>query len=280
MDNLKVFQVFGRKLDKGGRMTVKSQAEDDSAEYSEEKSEQEFSLRDIVIVFAQVLPLSILFALLVRTFLFQSFFIPSESMVPSLQVGDHLFVSKYQYGYSRYSLPFSLDLFKGRILASPPKRGDVAVFKKDEVNYIKRVMGLPGDHIRVKDGVVVINGKPVKLKKVKAFEVHNSQGAVQKFPTFEETLPNDVTHKILELKKGSSGDNTGMYVVPEGHYFMMGDNRDNSNDSRFNAPIGFIPLENFIGRANFVYFSLDREMGAALPFWEKIRWSRIFKWIS
>ena len=256
----------------------KQQAGETVAELPVEEA-SDFSLKDIIIVFAQVLPVAILFAFLVRTFLFQSFFIPSESMVPSLQVGDHLFVSKYEYGYSRYSLPFSTNLFSGRIMASTPQRGDVAVFINNNTNYIKRVIGLPGDRLKVTNGLVYINDKPVKLKRIKGFVMHNNYGS-RSYPTYEETLPNGIKHTIMEMSSHSSGDNTKSYVVPEGHYFMMGDNRDNSNDSRFNAPIGFVPIENFIGQAQFVYFSINHDVAAKTPIWEKIRWSRIFKWIS
>ncbi len=243
------------------------------------EDEDTFSFTEMLILFAQILPMAILFALIVRTFIFQSFFIPSASMVPSLQIGDHLFVSKYSYGYSRYSLPYNYNLFSGRILSSLPQRGDVAVFSENETHYVKRVMGLPGDKIQVINAVVHINGKPVKLKKINDALFRNNFSQKRPYPQFEETLPNNVTHLIIETMKNGSGDNTKEFLVPANHYFMMGDNRDGSSDSRYQDPIGFIALEKFVGKAQFVYFSLDRRGNQERPFWEKIRWSRIFKWI-
>jgi len=194
-------------------------------------------------------------AIVFRSFLFEPFSIPSGSMVPTLKVGDYLFVSKYSYGYSRYSLPFGIIPFSGRVMESTPERGDVVVFRKpgaEHIDYIKRLVGLPGDEIAVTGGILHINGEPVKRVQV-------TQGLVdiglviQQAKIYEETLPEGRTHLIQELSDQNSMDNTVPVTVPEGHYFFMGDNRDNSRDSR--AEVGFVPAENLIGRAEFLFFS-------------------------
>ena len=226
---------------------------------------------------------AILIALLVRTAGYEPFNIPSGSMKPTLLVGDYLFVSKYSYGYSRHSLPLSLPLFSGRIFYTAPERGDVAVFKlpsDDTTDYIKRLIGLPGDRIQVKGGILHINGIAVKRERVEDYIVRDpSTGSVQRTPRFIETLPNGKTHYILEYSDTLPQDNTPEYTVPEGHYFAMGDNRDRSSDSRFDT-VGPIPIENLVGRAEFTWFSVD---GAALEFWnwsKTLRVSRFFSGID
>jgi len=217
---------------------------------------------------------ALLLAVLIRIFLFQPFNIPSGSMKATLLIGDYLFVSKYSYGYSHYSFPFSPHLFSGRIFTSKPKRGDVAVFKnpftKDD--WIKRVIGLPGDEIQMIEGVLYINGKAVPKRRVKDFIGRDRFGIRRPIPRYEEILPNGVHYFVLDEIKDGPLDTTGVYKVPPGHYFMMGDNRDNSTDSRVTNETGPIPLENFIGRAEFLFFSKG-EGGDALT---NIRWSRIF----
>ncbi len=224
---------------------------------------------------------ALLLALVVRIFLFQPFNIPSGSMIPTLLIGDYLFVSKFSYGYSKHSFPWSPSLFSGRIFGSEPERGDVVVFKlpKDnETDYIKRLIGLPGDKIQVTGGVLHINGQPVKRKRIGDFienEGANNQSTTQRY---QETLPNGVTYETLDLVTNGQGDDTRVYEVPEGHYFMMGDNRDNSTDSRFLNQVGYVPRENLIGHAKVLFFSVGENASLFRP-WEwpgEIRWSRIF----
>ncbi|MDX8469256.1 signal peptidase I [Mesorhizobium sp. VK23B] len=200
---------------------------------------------------------ALLLALVIRTLLFQPFSIPSGSMRPTLLEGDYLFVTKWAYGYSRYSLPFGPNIFSGRIWGSEPKRGDVVVFKfppDPSVDYIKRVVGLPGDKIQVKDGQLSINGTPVPREKVGQIDNPDITEVDRPVDVYRETLPNGVTYDTLDLTPNSIGDNTREFDVPPGHYFMMGDNRDNSSDSRFT--VGFVPAENLVGRANVIFFSI------------------------
>ncbi|MDX1401164.1 MAG: signal peptidase I [Kiloniellales bacterium] len=223
---------------------------------------------------------ALIIAIVVRTFAYEPFNIPSGSMKPTLLIGDYIFVSKFSYGYSRYSLPGSLNLFDGRILGSEPERGDVIVFRKPPENaedYIKRLVGMPGDRIQLIEGVLHINGTAVKREKV-AVDFDNENGFPRRLTHFRETLPNGVVHSIWEESDEYFTDNTREYVVPEGHYFMMGDNRDHSSDSR---AIGAIPYENLIGRADIVFVSLD---GAELfQFWTwpwTMRFDRLFNGIE
>ena len=221
---------------------------------------------------------AVLIALVVRTVAFEPFNIPSKSMVPTLLVGDYLFVSKYSYGYSRHSLPLSPHLFDGRVMEKTPKRDDVAVFKlptDNRTDYIKRIIGLPGDHIQVVHRVLYINGRPVERKQIADYTDRDPRGDSQIYNQFVETLPNSRTHLILE-HPGSEGqaDNTPEYVVPAHHYFMMGDNRDNSQDSRYLNAVGYVPAENLVGRAEIIFFSTDGT--AAL--WELWKWPWAIRW--
>jgi signal peptidase I len=224
---------------------------------------------------------AILIALVVRTVAYEPFNIPSGSMVPTLLIGDYLFVSKFSYGYSRYSLPFGLPLFSGRILFRSPERGDVTVFKlptDNSTDYIKRVIGLPGDRIQMKNGVLYINDQPCPRKRIEDYLYREGNGAVFPLAQYIETLPNGVQHRIIKMGDNGPLDNTQVYEVPPGDYFMMGDNRDNSQDSRVLSAVGYVPAENLIGRAEFIFFSTD---GSARlwEFWEwpfAIRYSRLF----
>ena len=224
---------------------------------------------------------AILIALFVRTFGYEPFNIPSGSMIPTLLIGDYLFVSKFSYGYSAHSLPFSLPLINERIFFSEPERGDVAVFKLPEDNktdYIKRIVGLPGDRIQVVNGILNINDEPVERVKIDDFISEGpSENTFNRYPQYEETLPNDVRHAILEISDSQMFDNTQIYIVPQGHYFAMGDNRDRSRDSRFLNHVGYIPVENLVGRAEFIFFSIN---GSVWEFWkwpETLRLERFFQ---
>lgn len=199
-----------------------------------------------------------LFAALFRTFLYQPFHIPSESMVPNLQIGDYLFVNKFAYGYGKYSPPLFAWPIKGRLFGSTPERGDIVVFRnptEPDISYIKRLIGLPGDRVQVLDGILYLNGQPVPRTPQTPYSAENPDGTVSLVEHGRETLPGGKQVDILEAE-GNSGplDNTREFTVPPGHYFMMGDNRDRSQDSR-TPMVGFVPEENLIGRADIVVFS-------------------------
>ena len=227
---------------------------------------------------------ALIIALVIRTFLFQPFNIPSGSMKETLLVGDYLFVSKFSYGYSSYSFPFSPPLFSGRIFGSSADRGDVAVFrlpKDDATDYIKRVIGLPGDRIQMKQGLLFINGDPVKRERMDDYiETEEGDRAIR-VKRWRETLPNGVSYTTLDLQDNGFYDNTQEYVVPAGHYFMMGDNRDNSTDSRVLSQVGYVPFSHLIGRAQIIFFSVA-EGERAWQVWRwpwSVRWNRIFKMV-
>jgi signal peptidase I len=218
-----------------------------------------------------VLVISVATAVSIRTSLFQPFNTPSASNKPTMLVGDYIFVSKYAYGYSHYSLPFSPPWFSGRIWAAEPQRGDVVVFrlpKDDKFDYVKRIVGLPGDRIQMIDGLLYINGDPVKRERVEDF-INIEDGKSTADKQWHETLPNGASYATLDLVDNGFADNTRLFTVPPGEYFVLGDNRDNSTDSRF-SQVGMIPFENLIGRVAMIYYSVELGSGA-------IRFDRIGK---
>lgn len=237
-------------------------------------------------------------ALTIRTFVAEPFNIPSGSMFPSLLVGDYLFVEKYSYGYSKYSFPLDLGPFEGRIMEKQPARGDIAVFrqpKRIHIDYIKRIIGLPGDKIQVAGGILRINGEPVKREYLGTEDMAETS-AINVYQKYIETLPNGVKHYIYEISDGEELDNTVEFEVPEGYYFAMGDNRDSSLDSRVQDQVGFVPAENLIGRAAFIFFSTEgvgeacaregtfaavKSIGCKLVEWPKaVRYNRLFKSVN
>ena len=228
----------------------------------------------------------------VRSFIFSPFSIPSESMMPRLLIGDYLFITKFNYGYSRHSLPWSLPLLPNLHWADP-ERGDVVVFKAppgDNEDWIKRVIGLPGDTIQMRNGQLILNGQPVPKQRVAdevipvspvfdcgaSFRTTGENGAPAcRFERFRETLPGGRTYDVLDMGE-QPADNTQVYTVPEGHVFMMGDNRDNSADSRFQQGIGFVPMENIEGKAVITFWSTDGTASWFLPWtwFTAARWGR------
>ena len=226
---------------------------------------------------------AIVIAILIRTFMFEPFKIPSGSMYPTLYVGDFLFVSKYTYGYSKHSLPFSMPLIKGRIWADEPARGDVVVFKfpqDNKTDFIKRIVGLPGDKIKMENGRLYINGEMVEREKIEDFVNRDNKGNAERYRQYIETLPSGVKHNILEISDKEPADNMVEVTVPQGNYFVMGDNRDRSDDSRVN--VGFVPFENLVGKARIIFFSHNTDDAWYKPWaWpKKIRFSRMFNSIK
>ena len=241
----------------------------------------------------------VLIVVIFRSFIFSPFNIPSESMLPRLLDGDYLLAAKWPYGYSRYSLPFSVPLIPGRIFPGQPDRGDVVIFKAppgNDVDYIKRVIGLPGDQVQVIGGQLHINGKPVPKQKIANFDVPVSPNTpcylpqfdvtrpdgteVCSYPQFRETLPGGKSYQVIDLGQ-TPQDDTPPILVPEGKLFLMGDNRDNSLDSRFPAiegqGIGLVPQENLVGRAMVMMFSTDGSAQWLEPWtwFTAARWNRI-----
>ena len=229
-----------------------------------------------IIIFALVI------AVFIRSLFFQPFYIPSSSMEPGLLVGDRLFVSKFSYGYSRHSLPFSPNIYNKRIFEKNPRRGDVIVFKTPEDNrtdFIKRLIGLPGDVIQIKDADLYINHNKIKKNKLKNVSKLNCGNQKLEADWFEEILPNGKKYIISQIKNGSM-INSAEFKVPKGHYFFMGDNRDCSKDSRFLKSVGYVNFNNLVGKAQLIFFSSDKSKGAFYKFWKwrkSIRIGRLFK---
>lgn len=228
-----------------------------------------------------------LIAVGIHTFLFEPFYIPSGSMVPTLLVGDYLVVNKFAYGYSHFSFPFSPDFFSGRWPAGMPKRGDVVVFRppgQPDEDYIKRVIGLPGDTIQVTNGQLLINGQQVPRVDAGTYsDDSDPYGPPVEARDYTETLPGGKVHQVLKRSDDGFANNTPVYTVPAGDLFLMGDNRDDSEDSRFlDGPVGYVPVENVLGPADLIFFSIDLKH----PFWQvwywpfEIRWGRMLHTIS
>jgi len=224
---------------------------------------------------------ALLIALLIRTFLFQPFFIPSSSMEPGLLVGDRLFASKFDYGFSKHSFPFSLGPISNRIFSDKPERGDVVIFKPPHSNldYIKRLIGLPGDVIQMKNGILFINNEMVESKKIQDESKILKNGRIVNIEVIRETLENGASFETYNYINNSPGDNTKEVYVPNGHYFFLGDNRDNSNDSRFWGPV---PFDRLVGKAQIIFFS-TKDGSTILEFWKwpfDIQFERLLKFIN
>ena len=226
---------------------------------------------------------AIFIALFIRSFFFEPFNIPSGSMKPNLLVGDFIFVSKWSYGYSKHSLPFSIPIIPNKVFSKLPERGDVVIFKTPQDNrtdYIKRVIGLPGDKIKIKNGNIVINNKIIFKKKLTDFIDTDNKATIKRIRRYKEYFF-DKEIEILDITDDGIVDNTIEYKVPENHFFVMGDNRDNSQDSRFINVVGYVPIENLIGKAQFIFFSLENSR--FLEFWKwpkSIRYKRLFSKIK
>jgi signal peptidase I len=225
---------------------------------------------------------ALVIALIIRSLFFQPFYIPSSSMEPTLLIGDRIFVSKYSYGYSKHSFPFSPSNYKKRIFKKDPKQGDLIVFKTpadNRTDYIKRLIGLPGDQIKFTNGNIFINGKEITKKKIdNKFEI---RCGVSNFNVsiYEETLPNGVKY-IAAYRETGSMQNSDLYTVPNDHYFFLGDNRDCSKDSRYLSSVGYVKNLNLVGKAQLVFFSNDTVKGSILKIWNlhnSLRIKRFFK---
>ena len=225
---------------------------------------------------------ALIIAVLIRSLLFQPFYIPSSSMEPTLLVGDRIFVSKYTYGYSKHSFPFSPNVTNERFFSKSPKRGDLVVFKTpadNRTDYIKRLIGLPGDSIQFIEGELFINKKKILRQKVENKKIIRCGNFLLETNTFIETLPNGLKHLVAYKKKGSL-QNSKIFKVPENHYFLLGDNRDCSKDSRYLDSVGYVKSLNLVGEAKIIFFSNDTNISSMLKFWninKSFRFERLFK---
>jgi signal peptidase I len=238
--------------------------------------------KEVIIDNIKTLLYALFIAFLIRSFFFQPFYIPSSSMEPNLLIGDRLFVSKFSYGYSRHSFPFSPKVFKGRFFDNKPKRGDIIVFKTPSDNrtdYIKRLIGLPGDIVQIINKDLYLNNKKIVKKKVSNSININCGNENLESVFFEETLPNGTKYLAVYRKNGTM-INTDKFIVPDNHYFFMGDNRDCSRDSRFLSSVGYVNFNNLVGKAQIIFFSNDYIKGSFFEFWKwnkSIRFYRMFK---
>ena len=225
---------------------------------------------------AKTLFYALIIALFIRSFFIQPFYIPSSSMEPNLLVGDRLFVTKYSYGYSKHSFPFSPPIFNGRLIAKEPKRGDVIVFKTpadNRTDYIKRLIGLPGDKIQFIDTNLYLNNSEVLKSKISNNDkIYCGNQQIEVF-TFEENLSSNKTYKTVYLKNFSY-QNSDVFIVPEDYYFFLGDNRDCSKDSRYLSSVGYVHKDNLVGKAQFIFFSSDKSKGSIFYFW---KWNEILR---
>ena len=241
--------------------------------------------KNFIIENLKTLIYALIIAVVIRSLFIQPFYIPSSSMEPNLLVGDRLFVTKYSYGYSKHSFPFSPPIFKGRIFFEKPQRGDVVVFKTpadNRTDYIKRLIGLPGDEIRFIDSNLYLNNSEIIKSKISSSDVIFCGKKKLDVFTFEELLPNNKKYISVYLKNFSF-QNSDSFIVPKDHYFFLGDNRDCSKDSRFLTSVGYVHKNNLVGKARFIFFSSDKNIGSIFAFWKwnkSIRFDRFFKKIQ
>ena len=239
-------------------------------------------MKKLIIENSKTLFYALVIALIIRSFLFQPFYIPSSSMEPNLLIGDRLFVSKFSYGYSRHSLPFSPKIFNKRIFEDKPEVGDVIVFKTpadNRTDYIKRLIGLPGDVIQFVDEDLYLNGLKIKKEKIENLININCGNEILNAVFFKETLPNGKNY-ITVYRNDGTMVNSDKFIVPENHYFFMGDNRDCSKDSRFLSSVGYVNFNNLVGKAQLIFFSSDKNKGSFFKFWkwnQSLRIERFFK---
>ena len=228
---------------------------------------------------------ALVIAIAIRSLLIQPFYIPSSSMEPNLLVGDRIFVTKYSYGYSKHSFPFSPPIFKGRIMHKNPERGDIVVFKTpadNRTDYIKRLIGLPGDKVQFISSNLYINSSEVMKSRLSTNDIiFCGKKKIDVF-TFEELLPNGKKF-ITVYSKEYTFQNSDPFIIPKNHYFFLGDNRDCSKDSRFLSSVGYVHKDNLVGKAQFIFFSSDKKIGSFIEFWKwhkSIRFKRTFNVIN
>jgi signal peptidase I len=241
--------------------------------------------KNLLIENIKTLLYALIIAIIIRSFLIQPFYIPSSSMEPNLLVGDRIFVTKYTYGYSKHSLPFSPPIFDGRFFSNQPERGDIIVFKTpadNRTDYIKRLIGLPGDRVQFLESNLYINNSEVLKSKISSNDkIFCGKNNIDVF-TFNELLPNGKKYISVYLKNFPY-QNSDSFIVPDDHFFFLGDNRDCSKDSRFLSSVGYVHKDNLVGKAQFIFFSSDKSIGSIFSFWKwnkSLRFNRFFKKIK